>query len=295
MAITISAVTTDVIDVEDYVDYIKANVNTRDIDEICASAPYLVALSNNRRFLVDLFNSDLMRYSNGDLLHTYNPQSTIIWSDDEFIVRANIWMPLSPDEKRKKLEEKLYSYASAHDHNFDLLTVGYHGRGYRTEIYEYDRSGIEGYPGEPVELTFLEDTTLPRGKVMAFRASKDVHTQIPPEEISISLNLLSRNREMTKRQQFFFDVQKGCIDRFAEDSNSRRVDLITVANWIGNENTVDILESIAKTHECSRTRAAAYYALLERLGNSTDWVHSAIENDPDPLLRSRLITHGRSL
>lgn len=70
------------------------------------------------------------------------------------------------------------------------MTVGYYGPGYETELYQYNPKEVNGYVGETVELEHLGRTKLPNGRVMVYREKVDVHTQFPPAQLSVSLNLM---------------------------------------------------------------------------------------------------------
>ena len=99
-----------------------------------------------------------------------------------------------------------FSYNIAHDHNFSFLTVGYLGPGYETDIYEYDYDSVEGYVGEKVEMQFLEKVRFAAGMAMYYRASRDLHIQHPPSEMTIPLNLLIQPPEVRLREQYEFDL-----------------------------------------------------------------------------------------
>ena len=58
------------------------------------------------------------------------------------------------------------STGSPHDHNFEFLTIGYHGPGYRSDHYEVDPQTIVGVVGEKVVLTPKGSSTLAPGQVM---------------------------------------------------------------------------------------------------------------------------------
>jgi hypothetical protein len=262
MAITVNVNYPGVLSLAEYVEFVEQNVDLRDIDSLVATAWTLQGLSNNKTFLSEAINQEIKRYLAGDgIMRMYTPQSLILASRAEFLVRANMWIEPSQDPKARELEVPLYSYQSAHDHNFDFVTVGYLGPGYETAIYEYDRNQITGIPGEKVELKFLERTTLPKGKLMVYRCSRDIHEQYPPPKFSVSLNLLVQIPESRLVPQYFFDLNAGTIVRFSEDPTSRRVSLLDFAACIGDENTADILTFLASRHPCTRTRDAATRAL----------------------------------
>ena len=165
--------------------------------------------------------------------------------------------------EKRALESRVFSYGLAHNHNFSFLTIGYFGPGYRSEIYEADPSKVEGYMGESVELKFLEDTTLPVGKMMIYRRGWDVHTQLPPEGLSISLNLLMASSGNNAVTQYYVDTETGKIIGFPDvNTSSKRLTLLDLAGCIGDLNTVDLLDRVVQTSTCFRTRVSAARAIL---------------------------------
>jgi hypothetical protein len=258
MAITMICDHDASLSLEEYIDYVRAHVEPCDLDSALASAPQLRALANNRAFLVRRFNAQLSAHRGLTNLKGYAPHSFNLFTDSaDFYVRANVWTRPSQEGPRRGLEERLFSYASAHDHNFSFMTVGYAGPGYETEIYEYDYGKVAGSVDERVEITFLEATQLTPGKIMLYRASRDIHIQHPPPSLSISLNLMLVDPETLFRDQFFFDLERGCISGYVTTPTSKRVSLMEIAKLIGDASTVDIVDTIARAHPCRRTRLAA--------------------------------------
>ena len=148
-----------------------------------------------------------------------------------------------------------------HDHNFDFLTVGYFGPGYETLIYEYDYSQVVGKIGEKIKMRLLERTQLDYGKIMLFRAGKDIHNQYHPKSLSISINLLVSSPEVPLREQFYFDLDKEEISGYVETNSSVRSMLIQLAEFVGDQNTCSILEILSKEHPNHRTRGSSLLAL----------------------------------
>jgi hypothetical protein len=179
----------------------------------------------------------------------------------KFYLRANVWLPKRELHSVNDAgEANLYSYDFAHDHNFDFLTVGYFGPGYETDIYEYDVREVRGEVGEVVDMKFLESTSLPYGKMMIYRASRDVHVQKFPCEFSISLNLLTPGKEPI-RDQFAFDLRTRAISSVIRSNLSGRSLLMEAAAALGDRDTDDMIQFIADSHHCCRTREAAARAL----------------------------------
>ena len=175
-----------------------------------------------------------------------------------------------------------------HDHNFDFMTVGYHGSGYRTEIYEYDYDRVCGYPGEKIDLRFLENTRLGRGKVMFYRKSKDVHIQHPPESLSISLNLMLRCPNQHTRQQYEFDIEQSRIKNFLSGDISLRVSIIEMAAELGGVASLEILDEISRKHACERSRKAAFTGLLRSPHYDGQIAFRNLKSDASPIVRQLL-------
>ena len=168
------------------------------------------------------------------------------------------------------------------------MTVGYHGSGYRTEIYEYEYDKIGGFPGESINLKFLEDTRLEKGKVMFYRKSRDLHIQHPPESLSISLNLMTRDIGKGLRQQYEFDTKNRKIANYVSGDISLRCALIEMAAELASDNALDVLQQLARNHICQRTRMTAFSGLLKSSKIDRNALYNDIEKDQSIVVRSML-------
>ncbi len=262
MALTFHPTDREILGLAEYIDTVKNLVDPSDIDSVAATAPLLKRLGNNRTFIVEQLNEKLKCWP-ANALPFYSVQSGILAGEGAVSVRMNIWPTIASDARRRKVQSNVYSYYDTHDHNFTFMTVGYYGAGYGTRLYEYDQSQVIGYPGEKVDIRFIEETTLPVGKVMLYRPGRDIHTQLPPSEFSMSLNLMvtDTHRE-TLRDQYYFDIERSCISSYVESTSSKRVSQIEMMRFIGDDNSVDILWTLAQRHPCARTRLAALESLV---------------------------------
>lgn len=293
MALTIKCDSEGSIEFNEYLEYVGNNVNPNCLDSIANSAELLKKLSNNTKFVTEMFNSQL-KYLPKNLLAFYSSQSAILGVNGDASVRLNVWPLLSADPRRQKIECERYSYYDSHDHNFTFMTVGYFGPGYSTRLYEYDPERVIGYIGEKVDIRFLEETTLPKGKVMLYRPSIDIHMQIPPAEFSLSLNLMFNQKERTAlTHQYFFDLDKRCISGYVESFSTKRVSCIEMLKLVGDENSIDVLWDIANKHPCNRTRLSAIDTIVHLKPAQYEAVWSIAANDADPLMnliaKSKLI------
>lgn len=261
MALTIPVNTVLVMTIDEYIEHIKMRVDLRDIDSVAASAPMLAALANDRDFVVRHLNEQVKTEFAASPLAS--AQSIFLGQGEHFYVRANFW-PSSADVTSGRVCSDQFSYDIAHDHNFNFLTVGYRGPGYITEIYEYDYDKVAGYIGERVDISFLERTHFGSGQVMLYRAGKDIHVQYPPEELSVTLNLMVNPSEIRYHDQYSFDLNKKTIIAYpGELDGSRRTGIIEMAGVAGDGNTRQLLEDLALSHPCRRTRLQAFMSLVK--------------------------------
>jgi hypothetical protein len=261
VAITIPCETDDVLDLEEYVAYVRDNVDIRDEDSLADSASKLRQLANNRDLIVNRINRELDDWTTFQADNNYTSQTVMLGGGDDFYIRANMWLPLAALPQDREWQDKLFFYRVPHDHNFSFLTVGHIGSGYETTIWEYDRDGLKGEPGEHVALRLLERTVLEKGKVMLYRACRDIHSQEHPRDCSISINLIASPPEVLQTTQYMFDTDAGTIAANVQKAVSGHVFLCTLAQHIGNGATAPILEKIVHTHFASKVRVAAAKAL----------------------------------
>ena len=280
MALTLQCPNTNIIHIDEYVAHIASQVNLHDDDSIAASAPLLKALANDRELVVARLNDYVEQTFNTPGLAS--AQAILLGRGKDFYVRANLW-PSTTDVGSGRMYQDQFSYHIAHDHNFSFLTASYMGPGYETDIYEYDYDSVEGYAGESVDIRFLEKVRFGPGMVMLYRASRDLHIQYPPRELTITLNLMVVPQDLRLREQFVFDLASKTISALpAELEASRRVSFVALAGALGNANTAQLLEDLAVQHPCRRTRLAAWHALTRLLPaqQQASWTRATRDSAP---------------
>jgi hypothetical protein len=236
-----------------------------DEESFAAAAPLLSRLANNRDFLAELALAELKdRCTRQSLENRYSSQVLMLHrASEKFFIRANFW-PSERDSVFKTSGTSPFFYHVPHDHNFSFLTVGYLGPGYWSEYYEYDYEAVAGLPGEKVNLRFVEKSRLEQDKVMLYRAHRDVHDQLPADEMSVSINIMEASNRLPFLDQYRFDVKKceiaGILTRTASEA------LLAIAATHGGGNARDLVESFAESHPCDRIRFAA----LRELAGAAD-------------------------
>jgi hypothetical protein len=282
MAISISGSTTRVVGIDEFIDYAHTNIDLHDMDSVAAAAPMFRALANDRELVVRQLNRQIKaQYKSQSVA---SAQVIYVGEGRDFYIRANVW-PSNADIASGRVYQDQFAYNLAHDHNYNFMTVGYLGPGYITEIYEYDYERLEGYVGEKVEFRFLERKHFHGDMVMLYRASKDVHIQMPPDDLSVTLNFMVSTPEVRLRDQFFFDLQsRTLMDYPAELDASRRISVLKMAGHVGNDNTRQLLDDLAQSHPCRRTRLAAYESSARLTPGQAARIWEAACRDAEPLV-----------
>lgn len=244
----------------DFVDAVATSgFDPADEESFAAMGPLLGRLAADRDFLGDLIVAALK--DGGVAQEAGNPYGAQVimlhWGDGWF-VRANIW-PAADDAAVRASGNAPFFYGVPHDHNFSFLTAGYFGPGYWSDYWEYDWAAVHGHVGEAVDLRFIERARLSEGKLMLYRAHRDVHAQHPPDSLSVSLNLMQSARSQVWRDQYRFDVARGVIDGIV--STHAADGLVALLPALGGAEGRDLLEHFARHHPSDRIRFGAIDAL----------------------------------
>jgi hypothetical protein len=273
MARVIACDTSETLGLDELVEVLNQDsFDPGDEDSFAAAAPWLRRLANNRDFLADLAIAELKdRCGRQSLENRYSSQVIMLHrASEKFFIRANFW-PSAHDSVFRASGTSPFFYHVPHDHNFSFLTVGYLGPGYWSEYYEYDYARVVGLPGEKVDLRFIEKARLDQGKVMLYRAHRDVHDQLPPNDMSVSINIMEASSRLPFLSQYRFDVKRCEVAGILTRSSSEAL-LALAANHDGG-NARDLVESFAARHPCDRIRFSA----LRELAWAAPDVDSGVE------------------
>ena len=237
----------------------ESGVDLADEASLTRCVDLLAGLSRNRDFLADRVIAEL-KASYRDQLETnrYSAQVFLLHrSPRGWFVRANMW-PAERDAAYSASGPAAFAYGLPHDHNFNFLTTGYRGPGYVSDYYDYDPEGVDGRLGEPLNLRFVERSQLGEGKMMLYRAHRDIHSQLPPESLSISLNIMDEGEHIPWRDQYIVDLDAGTIVRRPTLTPGEM--LLRCAVHL-SDNGRDVAEQFATSHPVPRVRANAIAAL----------------------------------
>jgi hypothetical protein len=234
-----------------------------------AAADWLRRLANNRTFLGDLLTERLASGSGEEIASGYGPQAIILsrprsGHGGAAFLRAAIW-PSPRDHVFQTSGAASFVYGAPHDHNFDFLTVGYCGPGYESDYYEYDYEAVAGYPGEDASLRFTGRSILSPGKLMLYRRHVDVHSQRPPESLSVSLNVMRVDPAQGWFDQYGFDLEAGTVARWLNPLANEAFLRVAVAS--GAASAQDYAAWVGAAHPSERMRLASFEARTELLGD----------------------------
>lgn len=244
------------------------------------AAQWLARLAANRTFLGDLAIREVQRDCRRAGGQGYSPQVMMLGAPRPgWFLRANIW-PSAEESVLQTSGEAAFVYGLAHDHNFDFLTVGYHGPGYASDHYEVEPDSITGVVGEKVALRFVGRAVLKPGQVMHYRARRDVHCQFAPPSLSVSINLMHGAAAQRWTDQFQYDLAHQTIARVLTTCTGDSVARMALA--LDADHCEATIARMAADHVQPRLRWSALRALAEHrcdasllaegAGDADDWL-----------------------
>ena len=269
----IDASATEAHGLEACLDQLSGGFDPSDEASLANAADALKKLANDRTFLGDLLIGQLQdRHRAGGEEGGYGPQSLVLSPNrGGHFLRANIW-PSEDETCFRASGAKTFVYGMPHDHNFSFLTAGYFGPGYRSDYFEYDYEEVAGFRGEVAELRFVERSALEEGRLMLYRAHRDVHSQLPPESLSVSLNIMHIDPVQGWYDQYGFDLDSNAVTGILNPTSTEC--FLRCAVGLGGDEALDFAEWVGRAHPSERMRLASYEArsgLLDAQGRDALW------------------------
>ncbi len=247
-----------------------------DPDSLAHGAHWLRRLGHNRDFLGDLVLSELKgRYDAAQGGSSYGAQVVMLARPGgSFFLRANIW-PSADEYCMRASGQAPFFFDLPHDHNFSFLTLGYFGPGYWSDYYDYDYAKVAGDVGEAVDLRFVETSRLEPGKIMLYRAHRDVHVQKAADSLSVSINIMHGAAWQGWFDQYRFDVENRRIAGILNHASSD-VLLRLAVHMLPGEG-MELADHMARRHPSGRVRLAALEALAS--GGVADIWDRVVDSD----------------
>ena len=292
MAIVLRPENEDRTTLADFVEKLDHVLDLEEADSLIGLAADLRALANDPGLLTRHINATLKRLIDTQELYVSASSSIELAARKNYSLRASVWMPATNDVSPNL--DIAPDTQSVHNHNFNVMTIGYFGPGYVTDIYAFTPKESLGEIGERVDLRFLQRATLGRGDVIIYRDTVDAHIQFPPVSVSVSMSLAIFRESMQTTDQYQFDPQSSTISGFGETAAiHRRAAVVRLAGEAGDAETIPLLDALLRRSKCRRVREAAVVA-ASRLSGAEESDRMLLiqraSRDSDELVRRRAAT-----
>lgn len=216
-------------------------------------------LCNNKTFIVEKLEEQMKNLEEFEKVNPYSSQVFLLHISEHYSIRAVIWEPESG-----RVGEDIFFYDDFHDHNFELLTIGYKGSGYHTVLYDYDYDAISGIPNEKVQFRNKKNLQLSENTILLMDGSFDIHSQYPPQEFSVSLNIMQINRQDLNIQYEFTEPNPKTLESKLLNPSSN-FDVESIAQCLATFNckqSSKVIEQALETETVPKKRVALFNALF---------------------------------
>lgn len=228
-------------------------------------ATQLRALAANKAHIFSIIIEELEKTDHFQSQNYGQAQGFVLYTTPWYTIRLMLWIP--PGHQASAIP---FSYKVAHDHAFDLMTVGFFGPGYRTSLYEFDYNEPIQRTDGLTQLSYKGEMYLRENEVIYYFANKDVHIQHEPESLSVSLNLIINKPDASARQTVF-DIEStdegsnlcwgkphfNSIEKIASQRS-----IFSALSTHGNMRSKKAIEKIAHNHKADEVRALSWVAML---------------------------------
>jgi len=249
-------------ELNEFLAHLDAHLDPDSEQSVLAITPQLQALGRNRRFLAEFLASNLDR-PDFQCDNSYSGATIIVGRGEGYTVRVVAWPPASEIHRMGSgREPHLYREDEpdpiAHTHPFGLLTYGFLGPGYTTEVYGCDpveliRRGV----GEAVSVGPAQWERLEEGAVLFYPAFRVAHIQHPPAEYSVSLNLMVHPSNPRGFEQYFVSPRRGVLTGVAGTETESAVAVLEMVRRLPSGQTCALLERVARAHRLRTVRERA--------------------------------------
>ncbi|WP_281558235.1 hypothetical protein [Thalassomonas sp. RHCl1] len=197
--------------IDGLIDFIKNNISEeRRLCDTQGLVEQLMGVQHNTASILEHISASLSKTDDNPNTNPYGKNSFVLYRDNTVMLRLVVWEPREGDNF-SHADEELFAYGVCHDHNFELMSLGLCGSGYTTHMYSYQHKGSEYVEGELIDIDYLGDFTLQQGSVLYMEQSKDLHTQSPPAQMSMSLNIIV-DHGIKKKQVFVEPKTKRIVE-----------------------------------------------------------------------------------
>jgi hypothetical protein len=246
-------------ELNEFLQYVDAHLDPESDESVQSLAPQLRELGANKRFVAQFLASELER-PDFQQDNRYIDSALVIVRRPTYTIRVVGWPPhfYSPDSGDIDRE--------AHTHCFSLLTYGYLGPGYQTEMYACDPNELmHSTIGDTITLGDRQPATLAEGSTIFFPAFRVAHIQHPPSAYSVSLNLMVHPRNEQGFEQYLVNPRQGVLTGMRGMETENALHIMRLASYLNGSDTAAIFQRIACSHRLRTVREHAATIALSSL------------------------------
>ena len=261
MSIVLKLDNEDRLSLREFIDHLETTFDLEEADSLIGVAPYFRALANDPDLIAYHFNTEIQYVLNAKNERRRVSSPLIIASAPNYCLQAKIWMPDAQADALRAAPGLAAGVRHAHNHNFNVMTIGYFGPGHTADLYTFTPKESSGQVGDRVDLRFTERVRVKKNCAVICRDTVDAHAHVAPEALSISMSLsiFGDNTQIVDR--FVFDLQASAICGYVDTADvHRRASIVRLAGEVGNEQTLDLFDALVRRSPCHRVREAALTA-----------------------------------
>ena len=261
MAIVLKLENEDRLSLLEFVDHLETTFDLDEADSLIGVAPYFRALANDPDLIAYHFNAEIQRVLDAKEEPHYVSAPLDLANAPHYSLQAKIWMPDTLSDALRPPSGQSQNIRRAHNHNFNVMTIGYFGPGNIADLYAFNAKEDRAEIDDRVDLRFIQRVRIQKECAVICREGIDAHAHIAPEALSISMSLsiFSERTQLTDR--LVFDPQTSTICGYVDSADIYlRASVVRLAGEVGNEQTLELFDALLRRSPCRRVRAAALMA-----------------------------------
>ncbi|HEX3895758.1 MAG TPA: HEAT repeat domain-containing protein [Rudaea sp.] len=261
MAIVLKLDNEDRLSLREFADHLETTFDLEEADSLIGVAPHFRSLANDPNLVAHHFNAEIQSVLDAKSEPRQISSPFVIASGRNYALHAKIWMPDAQADVLRPSSGSVAGARHAHNHNFNVMTIGYFGPGHVSDLYTFTPNEGSAHIGDRVDLRFTERVRIQKQCAVICRDTVDAHAHIAPEALSISMSLsiFSGNTQVADR--FVFDPQASTICGYVDTADVyQRASVVRLAGEVGNEQTLELFDALLRRSPSQRVREAALAA-----------------------------------
>ena len=261
MAIVLKLDNEDRMSLREFVDHLETTFDLEEADSLIGVAPHFRSLANDPDLIAYHFNAEIQCALNAKNEPRQVSSPLVIASAPGYCLQAKIWMPDAQADALRPPPGLVPGVRHAHNHNFNVMTIGYFGPGHIADHYVFNPKEGGNEVGDRVDLRFTERLRIQKNCAVICRETVDAHAHVAPEALSISMSLSIFGDNTQLADRFVFDPQASTLCGYVDTADVyQRASVVRLAGEVGNEQTLELFDALLRRSPSHRVREAALAA-----------------------------------